>query len=84
MITTLFCAALNDSLCKNGEVRLYASDTAEGGRLEVCYDGIWGAVCNEQWTVTDAKVACNQLGLPSEGNITEVQCSVYYSSEYYL
>lgn len=84
MITTHFCAALNDSLCKNGEVRLYASDTAERGRLEVCYDGVWGAVCNEQWTVMDAKVACNQLGLPSEGNITEVQCSVYYSSEHYL
>lgn len=72
-----FCAAHNDSLCEDGEIRLYSSDTVERGRLEVCYDGIWGAICNEQWTDTDAKVACNQLRLPSEGNIAELQYSVY-------
>ena len=56
-----------DSLCEDGDVRLDTSDAIVGGRLDVCYDGIWGSVCNEMWTDIDAQVACNQLGLPSTG-----------------
>ena len=40
----------------------------------MCYDGVWGSVCNEQWTVTDARVACNQLELPVEGNNNTDSC----------
>ena len=71
-IHTLCTKALTDSLCENGDLRLDSSDAAVGGRLEVCYDGVWGSVCNEQWTTTHARVACTQLGLPSEGkpNVT--------------
>ena len=64
----LFLLAITDSLCENGDLRLDTSVAAVGGRVEICSDGIWGSICNEEWTIEDARVACNQLGLPLEGN----------------
>lgn len=32
------------------------------GRLEVCYDGHWGSVCDDLADSVTAEVACRQLG----------------------
>ena len=47
-----------------GAIRLQGGN-ATSGRLEVCNDGAWGTVCDDFWDITDVRVACNQLGLPS-------------------
>ena len=31
------------------------------GRLEVLHDGVWGTVCDDYWTLANAKVACAQM-----------------------
>ena len=35
--------------------------------MEVCIDGVWGAVCDDELGETDAHVACQQLGHPELG-----------------
>ena len=37
------------------------------GRIEICFDGVWQAVCNYLWDMNDAKVVCRQLGFPAQG-----------------
>ena len=32
------------------------------GRVEICYDGVWGSVCDSNWDYFDAAIVCLQMG----------------------
>ena len=63
-----YCYISKLGYCLHGETRLVntsLSNNGTQGTLEVCYNGVWGTVCDSYWSTKDAQVACKSLGLTS-------------------
>lgn len=37
------------------------------GRVEICFQGVWGAVFDRHWSALDAAITCQQLGFDAAG-----------------
>ena len=64
-------------LCERGQVRLSDPDYARHGIVEVCWDGVWGTICDNAWSSRGASVVCRQLGYSPYGESTFVQCMYF-------
>ena len=58
--------------CSDGDLRLRGTNNSREGRVEMCYEGQWGTVCDDLWGTNDAKVACRQLGFSSFGKLSMI------------
>ena len=51
-----------DAPCTPGEIRLANGTLKSEGRVEICFDGVWGTTCGSYWIEVDSIVVCRQLG----------------------
>lgn len=58
---------LQSGFCDEGKVSLVGGSGALSGIVEVCYNGVRGAVCADSWGPSDAQVVCSQLGYSTSG-----------------
>ena len=56
--------------CEEGDIRITNQNVTTSGHtftiaggLQICVGSQWGTVCQNQWSDSDATVACRQLGL---------------------
>ena len=68
IISNLFAAP-----CTTGQLRLVGGNIPNEGRVEICMDNVWGTVCDDFWSSTDATVVCQQLGYSSQGTFVKHQ-----------
>ncbi|KAJ8034688.1 hypothetical protein HOLleu_21633 [Holothuria leucospilota] len=46
-------------------IRLVNGLSNSSGRIEVFFNGEWGTVCGDNWTIVNSYVVCRQLGYPA-------------------
>ena len=49
-------------------MRLIGGSVHNEGQMEICINGVWGAICLYPWNLFATKLICKQLGYQEYGN----------------
>jgi hypothetical protein len=52
--------------CETGSIKVVDGQDTSDGRIEICFDNLWGTICSQSWDKNDALIACKQLGFSTE------------------
>ena len=61
------CTHLSSAKCTDGDIKLVGGSSSNEGTLQVCVKNTWGTICDNNWSMQDATVACKQLGFSKYG-----------------
>lgn len=62
-------------------VRLVGGNNVTSGRLEVRHNGVWGSVCDDEFSTEEGIVVCRMLGLPGA---VKIHTQVFYLTFFFL
>ena len=62
--------------CQDGDIRLSDGEAVYEGRVEVCFNGVWGTISRLGWSRQESMVVCRQLGYKLDG--TRNECMRWY------
>ncbi len=65
--------------CVENTVRLADGGFSQRGRVEHCYQGVWGTVCDSGWDDTDVYSLCRGLGYDGTSKLSILLIIVYYN-----
>ena len=66
-INSIYIHLLYTAPCNNGQLRLAGGNVMNEGRVEICWNNVWGTVCTDSWGNNDATVVCRQLDYSTRG-----------------
>lgn len=62
LVLCYFTVPVNETACTDGNITLRDGVVSNEGRVEICFGGKWGTICDDRWGKEEAIVVCRQLG----------------------
>ena len=74
-LLTSLCLSSTDTPLDPNPIRLMNGNSSEG-RVEIYYNSEWGTICDRDWDMDDANVACHSLGFPGAAAAPTGVCDI--------